>query len=458
MWAVLRRRRFRIIYFGMVTSLLGDASLLLLPAILAKKFTGSDGAAGLTLFFFTLPLCLSPLLGQVIDRVDRRRFLVATCLLSAVSLAPLTAVTGRDTFWLVYPVSAAMGCSYAAVSGALSGLLKSVLPDDLLAEANGALQTARQGLRLVGPLLGVAVYTGYGIGAVVLLDAVTFLVAAAAFAALPAPPPVPAAPRGHRREEFWAGARHLVADPALRRAAGAFCLMFTLAGMTESLIFAVIDRGLGRSPEFTALTSTAMGVGAVVGGLCGAAVIARRGEPAAIGTGIALYGVAVMLWTVPTEAVVLAAMTVAGAGLTLAGVARMTLVQRRSPGHLVGRVSTAFEAAAGAAQLLSLVAGAVLVSLVDHRVLLAVVGLTVCCAAAHALRGRRQRAPAVTPMSDALMSDALMSDALMSDASMSDTPVPGTSREDPAAVSSPRRTPQGHGPGHRGGCGRRGQA
>ncbi|WP_433258983.1 MFS transporter [Streptosporangium sp. CA-135522] len=396
MRAVLREPRFLLIYSGMATSLLGDASLLLIPAILAKKLTGSDGAAGLTLFFFTLPLCLSPLLGYVIDRVDRRRFLIATCLVSGVAITPLTAVTGPETFWLVYLTSTVMGCSYAAVSGALSGLLKSILPEHLLAEANGALQTARQGLRLIGPLLGVAVYTGFGIGAVVLLDAVTFLVAATAFAVLPKPPLVSTVARGRRREELSAGARHLAADPFLRRAAGAFCLMFTLAGATESLIFAVIENGLGRNPEFTAFTSTAMGVGAIVGGLCAPAVIARRGELPAIGTGIALYGAAVMLWTIPVETVMLGAMTTAGAGLTLAGVARMTLVQRRSPGHLIGRVSTAFEAMAGGTQLLSLVAGAVLVSLVDYRVLLVVVGLTILCAAAHALRGRspaRRRGP-----------------------------------------------------------------
>ncbi|MFF5207341.1 MFS transporter [Streptosporangium sp. NPDC000396] len=385
---VLRGRQFRLIYFGMVVSLLGDASLLLIPAILAKRLTGSDGAAGLTLFFFTLPLCFSPLFGYVIDRVDRRKFLIATCVLSGAALTPLVAVTGRETFWFVYPVSAAMGCSYAAIFGALNGLLKSVLPEGLLAEANGALQTARQGLRLVGPLLGVAVYTNCGIGAAVLLDAITFLVAAAAFAALPEPPAVPAVPRGRWREEFSAGARHMVADPFLRRATVTFCLMFTLAGATESLIFAVIEHGLRRTPEFTAFTSTAMGVGAIIGGVYGSTVIARRSELFAIGAGIALYGAAVILWMIPAVAVMLGAMTIAGAGLTLAGVARTTLVQRRSPGHLVGRVSTAFEAASGATQLLSLVAGAALVSLVDYRVLLAVVGLTVCGAGAHALRGR----------------------------------------------------------------------
>ncbi|MET9069142.1 MFS transporter [Streptosporangium sandarakinum] len=397
MRAALRDRRFRIVYLAMVTSLLGDSSLLLIPAVLAKKLTGSDGAAGLTLFFFTVPLCLSPLLGYVIDRVDRRRFLVAACLLAAVAITPLAAVTGRDTFWLVYPVSAAMGLSYAAMSGALGGLLKAILPGESLAGANGALQTARQGLRLVGPLFGMAVYATWGIGAVVLFDVATFMVAAAAFALLPAPPSTPAAPRGRPRDEFLAGARHLAGDPLLRRTVTAFCMMFAVAGATESLIFAVIEHGLGRPPEFTAVTSTAMGVGAIIGGLGAATVIARFGELFAIGAGIALYGVAVLLWAVPAGAVVLAAMATGGAGLTLAGVAEATLTQRRSPGHLVGRVSAAFDAVAGVIQLASLAAGAVLVSLFDHRVLLGVVGVTVCLAGAHALRARSMRSPAGHP-------------------------------------------------------------
>ncbi|MER6826249.1 MFS transporter [Streptosporangium sp. NPDC000563] len=389
---VLRRPRFRLVYFGMAVSLLGDASLLLVPAILAKSLTGSDAAAGLTLFFFTVPLCFSPCFGYLIDRVDRRKLLVVTCLLSGISLTPLIAVTGQGTVWLVYPVSAAMGCSYAVIFSALGGLIKAILPEHLLAEANGALQTTRQGLRLFGPLLGVGVYTGFGISALVLFDMITFLVAAGVFAMLPAPrplSPVSPAPPGRWREEFWAGARHLRADPPLRRAALALCLMFALAGATESLIFAVIEHGLARSPEFTAFTSTAMGLGAVAGGLRSSTVIARRGELFAIGAGIGLYGMAVICWTVPSEAVVLVAMMVAGAGLTLEGVARTTLVQRRSPGHLVGRVSTAFESLIGFAQLSSLLAGAVLVSLVDYRVLLAVVGLTVCGAGAYALRARR---------------------------------------------------------------------
>ncbi|MFI6813168.1 MFS transporter [Nonomuraea sp. NPDC050328] len=397
MRAVLGRRDFRLVCLGMAVSLLGDASLLLIPAILAKTYSGSNSAAGLTLLFFSVPMCLAPLFGMVIDRVDRRRLLIAACLLSAPALLPLTAVRGPGSFWVLYLVSMAMGCSYTVIFGALSGLLKSMIPEALLAQANGALLTLRQGLRVVGPLLGVALYAGFGLGAVVVFDMVTFALAAVAFGLLPArvAPGRPdgwwadgrrVAVRPRWREEFLAGVRHLRVDAALRRAGLALCLMFAVGGATESLIFAVIDE-LGRAPEFTAVTSAAMGVGAVLGGLAAGASIGRWGELAVIGVGVALYGGAVGLWLVTAELVMVATMAAAGAGLTLTSVAMSTLVQRRSPHQVVGRVATAFDAVSGGAQLVSVAAGAVLVAVVDHRVLL--VALVVICALAawHALAG-----------------------------------------------------------------------
>ncbi|GAA4099875.1 MFS transporter [Nonomuraea soli] len=386
MRAVLRRKDFRLVCFGMAVSLLGDASLLLIPAILAKKLTGSNSAAGLTLFFFSLPLLFAPLFGVLIDRVDRRRLLVVTCLGSALALLPLAAVSA-GSFWLLYAVSAAMGCSYTVTFAALGGLLKAMLPEELLAQANASLLTTRQGLRLVGPLLGVAIYSAFGLGAVVVFDMVTFGVAALAFALMPAVPYVRRGGGGVSwREEVGAGVRLLRLDPKLRRAGTALSVMFAVGGATESLIFAVIE-ALGRSPEFAAVTSTAMGVGAIGGGLVAAAAIGRWGELPAIGAGVGLYGVAIALWLVAAEGVMVATMAASGAGVTLTSVAMATLLQRRSPEEVVGRVATAFDAVSGGAQLVAVAAGALLVTLVDYRVLLVTVAGVCALAAWHAFSG-----------------------------------------------------------------------
>ena len=64
-------------------------------------------------------------------------------------------------------------------SAALHGLIKELLPEELLAEANGALQTVRQGLRLVAPLGGAALFTLVGGRAVVGINIVCLLIGAA---------------------------------------------------------------------------------------------------------------------------------------------------------------------------------------------------------------------------------------------------------------------------------------
>ena len=58
--------------------------------------------------------------------------------------------------------------------------LREMLPEELLGNANGILQTFRQGIRLVGPVAGAGLFAWKGGGAVAIVDACTFLVAAVA--------------------------------------------------------------------------------------------------------------------------------------------------------------------------------------------------------------------------------------------------------------------------------------
>ncbi len=76
------------------------------------------------------------------------------------------------------------GISFVVVPAALNGLLKDLLPDELLVEANGSLSVTREAFRLVGPLLGATMFALLGGASVALVDAASFLVAAAAVAGL----------------------------------------------------------------------------------------------------------------------------------------------------------------------------------------------------------------------------------------------------------------------------------
>ena len=192
--------------------MVGDSLMLIVLAIWVKSLTGSSGAAGLTFFFMALPALAAPLAGMFVDRAKRRTVLIWGNLGSAVALAPLLLVHTSSQVWLIYLVAVLYGVSWVVLPGALNGLLKELLPEHLLVDANASLSTTKEGLRLFGPLLGAGLYAWVGGGVVAVVDAASFVVAALAVAAIRLREDTPVRESGHWRTEFSAGIRHIWAD------------------------------------------------------------------------------------------------------------------------------------------------------------------------------------------------------------------------------------------------------
>ncbi|WP_433338041.1 MFS transporter [Spirillospora sp. CA-294931] len=393
MRAALRLPAFRLLFAGLAASMVGDALLVLVFAIWVKSLTGSNGAAGLVILFMAVPYVLAPLGGWFVDRFRHRRFLVAANLASALILLPLFAVRDAADVWIIYAVAVLYGLSSVAIAAALSGLLKELLPEESLAEANGALQMVKEGARLGGPLAGAALFATLGGAAVAAIDAVTFLVAAAAIARIRIQEEPRASSGRSRLGELTAGLTQIRSDAALRRVVAATAIGFLFIGVNESALFAVVERGLHRPPEFVGVLASAQGLGAVAGGLLAARLIARAGEAAAIAVGMAAVGIGNVLYTLPWLPVVLGARVVGGLGLATIIVGFTTVIQRRTPAPLIGRVSAAAESLISGPQTISIAAGAALVSVVDHRLLLAAVAVGMLTAAAYLWPARRLSPP-----------------------------------------------------------------
>lgn len=397
MRAVLRLPDFRLLFAGLSASMAGDALMLLVFGIWVKTLTGSNGAAGLVTLFIALPFVVSPLAGSLVDRFRRRPFLVVANLASALMLLPLLAVRTSDDMWIIYGVAALYGASSVLISAALNGLLKELLADELLATANGALRTVGEGLRLCGPLAGAALFATLGGAVVAVADAATFLVAAVAIARMRLVEEPP--PRTDRSPlaELSAGLTHIRAEPALRRLLGACAFAFLVVGLTESVFFAVVQYGLHRPPAFIGVLASAQGVGCIAGGLLVARLIGRAGELAATAAGLLAFALGDGVCALPWLGAVLVGKAVAGAGLTLLFVGFTTTLQRRTPGPLVGRVSLTAETLTSAPQTVSIAAGALLVTVVDYRVLLLIITVGMAGATAYLWSGRRLTTPLPRP-------------------------------------------------------------
>jgi MFS family permease len=126
------------------------------------------------------------------------------------------------------------------------------------------------------------------------------------------------------------------------------------------------------------------GVGAVAGGLASGRVVRRIGEVATcvVGLLVLVAGIGVMGWTHSLVVVCLAAAGF-GTSLPMLLVAFNTLVQRRSPQAVMGRVSTAIEVLMATPQAISLALGSLLVVLLSYRQIYAIMCVVTFLAAIH---------------------------------------------------------------------------
>jgi MFS family permease len=385
-----------------------ESILLLALAIWVKDITGSDGLAGAAIFAVVAPMVFAPLIGFVVDRFRRKPFLVTVLLLSAVLLIPLLWVKGRDDLWIIYAVGFGYGISVISVSGALNGLIKVVIPEAELAQANGALQTVKQGLRLVAPLAGAGLYVatkGWGLA---VAGMVGFVIAALIISMMKVREAVMERGELHWGAEVAAGMRHLIRTDSLRHTVLGVTAAILVFGFSESVFFAFNDQGLHRPPAFLAVIVCIQGVGGVLGGLTAARVVRVIGEIATVALGVALFLPVLVTSLWPSLLLVLPTAVLTGVGLPYVIVGINTLMQRVTPGELMGRVSAATEALISGPQAISIAVGAILVEQLPFRVLFVIMAVVSAASAAYlwSKRGLSEPSELVQPVQDQPIGDA----------------------------------------------------
>jgi MFS family permease len=369
---VLSHRDARLFLFGWTLSVFGDWAMFIVLGVWAKDLTGSNAAAGLVFFALAVPSLFSPLAGLVVDRVSRRAVMLVTYSAEAVAVLALLFVHDRGDVWVLYAVTLFYGAAGMFAASARSAYMTVLLPRDALAEANGLFQTIREGLRLVAPLLGAAIYASVGGGAVAVLDSASFLAVVAALLLLRTPEPRFEREEHHFLAEVLAGARHIARTRPLLQIVLATGICLLVVGFSETVIFAVLDQGLHRSASFFGVLSSLQGAGAIVGGLTAARMLRRFGDGWLVALGMALFAVGELTFISTSLPLVLAGVAVAGAGIAWFIVGFATAIQLRTPARLQGRVASAADMLVSTPQTVSIALGAALISRVDYRLLVVI--------------------------------------------------------------------------------------
>ncbi|KAA2261316.1 MFS transporter [Solihabitans fulvus] len=390
--SVLKERNVQLYFSGLLLSYFGTTAMSLVVGVWVKTLTGSNSLAGLVGLCMWLPVPLAPAIGLVADRVRRRRLLVVTNLAMVAVLAPLLLVDGPAMLWLVFAVMTLYGVEGVLVTAAEPPLLTAMLPADQLTRINGLRMSLQEGMKLVAPAAGTALFLAWGAHPVVVLDAATFAAAGLATMSIRVAEPAPT-----RRTERWStqvaeGLRYLVGQPVLRRMMIGSPVAMFVAGVAGTAGWALVDQGMHRAPTFMGVLAPVQGAGSVVAGLLAATLARRIGTARLVGVGMAIVAGGVAFRVFPTLPTVLAGTVCNGVGLVWVIIGALTLVQQITPNELLGRTSATMSTLVYGGTPVGIALGSGLAGVLDFRVIFG--ALAVLAGGAAALLLRRAGTPA----------------------------------------------------------------
>ena len=289
----LRVRNYRLFFVGQSISLTGTWIQRVAQGWLVLDLTGSGTAVGLvTALQFVPLLLLAPLGGVVADRMNKRRLLVLTQGLASLSAATLGAVvlTGVVELWMVYILAFILGVAGSIDNPTRQTFVLEMVGRNQLTNALALNSSLINAARVIGPAIAGALIITVGIGWCFVINAISYVAVIAALYLMRADELDSAPVQPRRPGQLREGFRYVRSTPAVLTP----ILMMAVAG-TFAYEYQVVLPLLARftfagDAQTYATMTSAMGVGAVAGGLYTAS---RQTRPA-----VALGRIAALLGTI----------------------------------------------------------------------------------------------------------------------------------------------------------------
>jgi MFS family permease len=405
--AVLRIPSFRRLWLGQLVSEAGDGLTNLALLLLVNHLTGSTAAiAAMAICLAIPPLTIGLFAGAYVDRADRRRIMLASDLLRAVTVLGFVLVGSADMLWLLFVlafVQASIGTFFTPARGAV---LPKIVPAEGLLAANSIAQATRVVSGIVGAgLAGVIIGVLGAFWPAFVLDAASFLASFALILGLPAAvgrisaaagetadgtaAPRPAAQAG-LGASMRLGLSRVAHSRLLTTTILSLCVVMLGLGAVNVLFVPLLIRVLEVSPAWFGPVDMAQSASMILAaGMAGA--IAARVRPTTIVT-IGLVGVAVVIGlTGAVTAIwqVLLLMFIAGWFVSPLQAAVVTLLQVNVEDAERGRIMSVLNAAMSAASVLSMAFAGIVGDLLGVRTVFFVAAAIIGAGAVVSLVGFR---------------------------------------------------------------------
>ncbi|MFC0624515.1 MFS transporter [Kribbella deserti] len=349
----LRHRDYRLLWIGLAVALIGSGLWLVALAWQVIELGGGPIQLSIVTTAYSVGLVTCVLFGGIAaDRLPQRTVIVAADVVRGVVLLGVATLAFLDvlTIWQLAAGALIIGAGEAFLIPAYTALVPRLLPEDELLAANGLEGTLRPlAQQATGPALGGIAVATLSPGVAILVAGLTYLFSAACVLAMQVRPAPAVAPSEHQHS----GVKAIVADfregwTYVRKTRwllasllfGMVFVLFILGPIEVLLPFAIRDQTGGGAGAYGFVLAV-FGISGAIGAL----LISSRRLPRRYltvmtlmwGLGSApfvLLGIAGEVWQMALGAAIVGA--TGSAGMVIWG----TLLQRRVPDHLRGRISS----------------------------------------------------------------------------------------------------------------------
>ena len=178
-----RNRNFRLLFVGQAVSQLGDWFNSVAVLALLLDLTGSATAVAWMMIVQFLPVAfIGPLAGVVVDRVDRRKVMIAADVMRGVLVLGLLAIRRADQVWMAYAVMSLTVAASAFFEPARTATIPNVTSADELLPANALSSATWSAMLAIGASVGGIVTALAGRDVAFVLNALSFFASAACLA------------------------------------------------------------------------------------------------------------------------------------------------------------------------------------------------------------------------------------------------------------------------------------
>lgn len=345
-FAALANRNFRLYWFGQMVSFTGTWMQNVAKGWLVLRLTDSPFFVGLDSAATWLPTWLVSLpAGALADRFDRRNLMLVTqsaLATLALTLAVLTWLNRLDIY-LLLTISLLSGFVVAANAPVTQSLLPDLVDRRDILNAIALNSSMFNIARIIGPALAGAVLTLSGPATCFGLNALSFLAIIVALRLIRLRQSVRAVATETLWQRITGGLRFVSRHQDIR-------LLVMLVGVFSSFgivylpLMPVFARDVFHAgPRGYGLLMTAVGVGALAGGLALATLSRTRHKGAILLFGTAILGALLLILSqVKTLTLATVILTVTGACQATISSLSNTLIQTMTPAEIRGRVMSIF--------------------------------------------------------------------------------------------------------------------